>query len=276
MPTTPMQRKLDMYEFLLDFIAHEIRNPLNSIIMFGNLLTEGAYGAVPQKQAEVLGRVLASAYRIEHMTGDFLNLRRVDGGEEMLHREWLDLKTDVVEATLRDLAAKFPHYAARLGRVRRDGCCSATRVFADRQMLLTVYDNLFFNALKYGRQAGKIVWGCGVRKNAWEMFVTNEGQGVKPEALAKVFTKFYRVQDEKMPPSPAPASGCTTFSASFGCTRGRSAPARATGVISPCASPCPGPVRPHGRRGQASGKCRGPAHPHALQIVRRPMSGVHG
>ena len=69
MPTTSMQRKLDMYEFLLDFIAHEIRNPLNSIIMFGNLLTEGAYGAVPPKQADVLGRVLASAYRIEHMTG---------------------------------------------------------------------------------------------------------------------------------------------------------------------------------------------------------------
>jgi signal transduction histidine kinase len=207
MPTTSMQRKLDMYEFLLDFIAHEIRNPLNSIIMFGNLLTEGAYGPVPQKQAEVLGRVLASAYRIEHMTGDFLNLRRVDGGAELLHREWIDLGTDVVEATLRDLAAKFPHYAARLGRVRRDGCCAATRVFADRQMLLTVYDNLFFNALKYGRQAGKITWGCGVRKNAWEMYVTNEGQGVKPEALAKVFTKFYRVQDEKMPLQPGTGLG---------------------------------------------------------------------
>ena len=207
MPTTPMQRKLDMYEFLLDFIAHEIRNPLNSIIMFGNLLTEGAYGAVPPKQADVLGRVLASAYRIEHMTGDFLNLRRVDGGEEMLRREWLDLKTDVVEATLRDLAAKFPHHAARLGRVRRDGCCSATRIFADRQMLLTVYDNLFFNALKYGRQNGKIIWGCAVRKNGWEMFVTNEGQGVKPEALARVFSKFYRVQDEKMAPQPGTGLG---------------------------------------------------------------------
>jgi len=207
MPTTSMQRKLDMYEFLLDFIAHEIRNPLNSIIMFGNLLTEGAYGAVPQKQAEVIARVLASAYRIEHMTGDFLNLRRVDGGEELLHCEWLDLRSDVVEVTLRDLAAKFPHYAARLARVRRAGCCSATRVFADRQLLLTVYDNLFFNALKYGRQAGKIVWGCGIRKHAWEMFVTNEGQGVKPEALAKVFTKFYRVQDEKMPPQPGTGLG---------------------------------------------------------------------
>jgi signal transduction histidine kinase len=207
MPTTSMQRKLDMYEFLLDFIAHEIRNPLNSIIMFGNLLTEGAYGAVPPQQAEVLGRVLASAYRIEHMTGDFLNLRRVDGGEEMLHREWLDLKSDVVEATVRDLAAKFPAYASRLARVRRDGSCSTARVFADRQMLLTVYDNLFFNALKYGRSAGKITWGCAVRSRAWEMFVTNEGQGVKPEALAKVFTKFYRVQDKKLPPQPGTGLG---------------------------------------------------------------------
>jgi signal transduction histidine kinase len=207
MPTSSMQRKLDRYEFLLDFIAHEIRNPLNSIIMFGNLLTEGAYGAVPQKQADVLGRVLASAYRIEHMTGDFLNLRRVDGGEGMLRREWLDLKTDVVEVTLRDLAAKFPSYAARLARVRREGGCLATRVFADRQLLLTIYDNLFFNALKYGRQAGKIVWGCGVRKNAWELYVTNEGQGVKAEALAKVFTKFYRVLDQKLPPQPGTGLG---------------------------------------------------------------------
>lgn len=207
MPTTSMQRKLDLYEFLLDFIAHEIRNPLNSIIMFGNLLTEGAYGAIQPQQAEVIGRVLASAYRIEHMTGDFLNLRRVDGGEEMLHREWLNLATDVVGVTLADLAAKFPEHAARLGRVRREGSCSATRVFADRQMLLTVYDNLFFNAIKYGRPTGRIVWGCRVRKHAWELFVMNDGQGVKPEALAKVFTKFYRVQDAKLPPQPGTGLG---------------------------------------------------------------------
>lgn len=207
MPTASIQRKLDLYEFLLDFIAHEIRNPLNSIIMFGNLLNEGAYGALQPKQAEVVGRILASGYRIEHMTGDFLNLRRVDAGEEMLHREWLDLGADVAEATLRDLAAKFPAYAARLARVQRRGCAPPSRIFADRQMLLTVYDNLFFNALKYGRSGGRIFWGCAARPRAWEMFVTNEGQGVRPEALAKVFTKFYRVQDEKMAPQPGTGLG---------------------------------------------------------------------
>jgi signal transduction histidine kinase len=125
----------------------------------------------------------------------------------MLHREWLDLRADVVEVTLRDLAAKFPAYSARLARVQRAGCASPVRLFADRQMLLTVYDNLFFNALKYGRSGGKVSWGCAVRARAWEMFVTNEGQGVRPEALPKVFTKFYRVQDEKIPPQPGTGLG---------------------------------------------------------------------
>ncbi|HEY5999323.1 MAG TPA: HAMP domain-containing sensor histidine kinase [bacterium] len=207
MPTDSVQRKLDLYEFLLDFIAHEIRNPLNSIIMFGNLLMEGAYGPMPQQQQEIIRRILASGYRIEHMAGDFLNLRRADGGEEALHREWLDLRADVVEATLRDLEAKFPSYSARLARVQRERCGSPVRVFADRQLLLTVYDNLFFNALKYGRTNGTITWGCSVRGRAWEMFVANEGQGVRPEALGKIFTKFYRVQDEKMPQQPGTGLG---------------------------------------------------------------------
>jgi signal transduction histidine kinase len=202
-----MQRKLDLYEFLLDIIGHEIRNPLNSIIMFGNLLTEGAYGPLDPRQAEVLGRILASAYRIEHMTGDFLNLRRVDSGEEVLHREWLDLGADVVEVTLRDLAAKFPEHAARLGRVRREGCAGTVKVFADRQLLLTVYDNLFFNAIKYGRKSGAISWGCTVDGRSWELHVTNAGVGVKKEALPSVFRKFHRVEDKNLPRQPGTGLG---------------------------------------------------------------------
>ena len=89
-------RKLDLYEFLMDFVSHEIRNPLNSIIMFGNLMAEGSYGDLTDEQREVLQRMLVSAYRIEHMTGDFLNMRRVDSMEDVLHREWLHLKKDVI------------------------------------------------------------------------------------------------------------------------------------------------------------------------------------
>jgi len=204
---TRIQRKLDLYEFLMDIIAHEIRNPLNSIIMFGNLLEEGAYGRLETRQAEVVRRMLESAYRIEHMTGDFLNLRRVDSGEELLHREWLDLEADLVGVTLRDLAAKFPAHTARLARVERDGAAVATRVHADRRLLLTVYDNLFFNALKYGRRNGRIAWGCRTDAGAWELWVTNAGQGVRKAELPAVFRKFHRVRDEKLPAQPGTGLG---------------------------------------------------------------------
>jgi Amt family ammonium transporter len=204
---TKIQRKLDLYEFLMDFIAHEIRNPLNSIIMFGNLLGEGAYGGLEPRQAEIIRRMLASAYRIEHMTGDFLNLRRVDGGEELLHREWLDLAADVVEATVRDLGAKFPSHVARLARVEREGRVGPARVFADRQLLRTVYDNLIFNAIKYGRGNGRISWGLRTRPDSWELWVRNEGQGVRKEELAAVFRKFHRVRDDKLPEQPGTGLG---------------------------------------------------------------------
>ena len=201
-----MTRKLDLYEFLMDFVSHEIRNPLNSIIMFGNLMSDGTYGQLSPEQKEILKRILVSAYRIEHMTGDFLNMRRVDSREEVLHREWLHMKKDIILVTLADLADKFPHLEGRLAGVR-EGDCSAGKIFADRQLMLTMYDNLFFNALKYGREGGRIVWDCLMEEDSWMMRVYNEGKGVKQEELSKIFDKFVRIKDAEIPSQPGTGLG---------------------------------------------------------------------
>ena len=193
-----LARKLDLYEFLMDFVSHEIRNPLNSIIMFGNLMAEGSYGGLTEEQQEVLQRMLVSAYRIEHMTGDFLNMRRVDSMEDVLHREWLSIKKDVILVAIRDLSEKFPHLSGRLAKVQ-EGDCSAGKVFADRQLLLTLYDNLLFNAVKYGREGGRISWDCLMEDDHWLMRVYNEGTGVRPQDLDSIFTKFVRIKDKEIP-----------------------------------------------------------------------------
>jgi len=199
-------RKLDLYEFLMDFVSHEIRNPLNSIIMFGNLMVEGTYGDLSDEQKEVMQRMLVSAYRIEHMTGDFLNMRRVDAKEDILHREWLNLKKDVIQVTLNDLTDKFPNQSERLAKVR-EGDCSAGKVFADRQLLLTLYDNLFFNALKYGSEDGRIFWDCLLEDDNWLLRVYNEGKGVRKEDLDAIFTKFTRIKDKEIPSQPGTGLG---------------------------------------------------------------------
>lgn len=201
-----MTRKLDLYEFLMDFVSHEIRNPLNSIILFANLMTEKAYGELTAEQQEVIERILVSAYRIEHMTGDFLNMRRVDSKEGLLHKEWLHLKKDVILVTLNDLADKFPHLADRLSKVQ-EGDCSAGKILVDRQLLLTLYDNLLFNALKYGREDGRITWDCLMEEDHWLMRVYNEGKGVKEKDLGTIFDKFVRIKDSELPDQPGTGLG---------------------------------------------------------------------
>lgn len=201
-----ISRKLDLYEFLMDFVSHEIRNPLNSIIMFGNLMDEGTYGDLTDEQREVMKRILVSAYRIEHMTGDFLNMRRVDAKEDILHKEWLRLKKDVIQVTLNDLTEKFPNQAKRLLKVS-EGDCSAGKIFADRQLLLTLYDNLFFNALKYGSEDGRIIWDCLMEGDHWLLRVYNEGKGVRKEDLDTIFSKFTRIKDKEIPSQPGTGLG---------------------------------------------------------------------
>jgi len=201
-----ISRKLDLYEFIMDFVSHEIRNPLNSIIMFGNLMEEGTYGDLTDEQREVMKRILVSAYRIEHMTGDFLNMRRVDAKEDILHKEWLRLKKDVIQVTLNDLTEKFPNQEKRLLKVS-EGDCSAGKIFADRQLLLTLYDNLFFNALKYGSEDGRITWDCLMEEDHWLLRVYNEGKGVRKEDLDTIFSKFTRIKDKEIPSQPGTGLG---------------------------------------------------------------------
>lgn len=199
-------RKLDIYEFIMDFVSHEIRNPLNSIIMFANLMEESSYGELTPQQSEIMKRILVSAYRIEHMTGDFLNMRRVDSREDLLHRDWLHLKKDVILVALNDLSDKFPHLSERISNIK-EGDCSAGRICADRQLLLTLYDNLFFNAIKYGREDGRITWDCIMEDDHWLMRVYNEGKGVKEEDLGSIFDKFVRIKDKELPPQPGTGLG---------------------------------------------------------------------
>jgi len=199
-------RKLDLYEFIMDFVSHEIRNPLNSIIMFANLMEENSYGELTPEQSEIMKRILVSAYRIEHMTGDFLNMRRVDSREDLLHRDWLHLKKDVILVALNDLSDKFPHLSERISKIK-EGDCSAGRICADRQLLLTLYDNLFFNAIKYGREDGRITWDCIMEDDHWLIRVYNEGKGVREEDLAAIFDKFVRIKDKELPPQPGTGLG---------------------------------------------------------------------
>lgn len=201
-----LRKKVDYYEFLLDFLSHEIRNPLTSMVMFGRLLREGSYGKLSERQEQVLDRILANAHRIEHMTRDFLNLSLVESEGRPLQMEELDLYADLIVPAVEGLRAKhlFPEGAERAFHPMVP---ASTQVRGDRSLLNVVFDNLLFNAVKYGRPGTPIGYGWHDEEEGVAVSIHNEGQGVRPEHLADIFEKFVRLKDPTIGPQKGTGLG---------------------------------------------------------------------
>jgi signal transduction histidine kinase len=193
-----LRDRIDYYEFLIGFIAHEVKNPLSAVVFFSRLMEEGGYGELKPRQREAVGHILANAARIEHMVEDFLNLTRLEGGGDFLRLEPLHLHRDVVDPVLEAMERKHLFAPDQRGRFV---CESPGEVVVrgDRALLNVVFDNLFYNAVKYGREGGSIRYGWREDGDAARIHVVNEGLGVRKRDLKHIFVKFFRVRDPKMP-----------------------------------------------------------------------------
>jgi signal transduction histidine kinase len=66
-------------------------------------------------------------------------------------------------------------------------------VYADNTLLRVVYDNLISNAVKYGREGGRIELDARSGEDQHTLSVFNEGRGISPEQKPKLFKKFSRL-----------------------------------------------------------------------------------
>jgi two-component system, OmpR family, phosphate regulon sensor histidine kinase PhoR len=68
-----------------------------------------------------------------------------------------------------------------------------TIVWADADRLQQVFFNLADNAIKYGKSGGCVTVGAHDTGDKVEVFVADDGPGIPPDSLGRVFERFYRV-----------------------------------------------------------------------------------
>src|SRR6202163_4768690 len=124
--------------------------------------------------------------RLTALVNDFLDLRRLEGGHLSMRFAPAD-----ISALIRRAVELFSdprgvpietHLPADLPLVR-----------VDSDSMFRVLANLLSNARKYSPLGGSIGVGAGVVDGMIEVYVQDRGLGIPPEALAKLFGKFYRV-----------------------------------------------------------------------------------
>jgi two-component system phosphate regulon sensor histidine kinase PhoR len=169
-------------------VSHELRTPLSLIKGFAQTLLDGALHD-PDQAARFLQKIDKHSDRLLFLIEDLLAISRLESGQVALNFEQLNLR-DLAQRVVEDLAQ--PAAARQTSLVNRIPASLSVRADADR--LPQVFFNLTDNAIKYGKPAGRVVLDARETDGQKiEVSVSDDGPGIPPDAIGRVFERFYRV-----------------------------------------------------------------------------------
>jgi two-component system phosphate regulon sensor histidine kinase PhoR len=173
-----------------DFIAnvsHQLRTPLYSVNGFLELLVKGKVED-PGVQREFLTRASQDAHRLTALVNDLLDVSRLEAGGVQFDMEKVDLSALIAE-TLESLQGLAEEKGISMTYT---GPRTSLIVKADRHWLQQALINLVGNAIKFSEANCPILVTGQVVNDYARIEVIDQGPGISPEALPKLFSKFYQ------------------------------------------------------------------------------------
>jgi two-component system phosphate regulon sensor histidine kinase PhoR len=168
-------------------VSHELRTPLSLIKGYIETLLDGARNN-PEVAERFLKIIERNTNRLDLLIQDLLTISALESGRMKLTLQPVDLHA-LAEKVLADLHARAENRSVTLVNE-----LPALPTRADANRLDQVFANLVDNAIKYGRAGGKVtVSGRKLDDDRLEIFVRDDGPGIPPDALDRVFERFYRV-----------------------------------------------------------------------------------
>ncbi len=196
------QRIRRLNEHLLNMVmvlSHDIRGPLVAIASILKLMLRGAYGKLDQSPANTVQDLLSRCARLLGTAEDYLGKATVVGGTMEMEREVLDLRQDIIDAVLDELADEITQHEIvidnRLGAIP----AGSITISANKTWLKAVYRNLFSNAVKYGGKGCTISFGFEQRASHYRLNVYNSGKPIAEEDREKLFSRFGRIGSSEGP-----------------------------------------------------------------------------
>jgi two-component system phosphate regulon sensor histidine kinase PhoR len=198
---TDIRQSEQMMAAFVDIVSHELRTPLTSIRGFVATLLQAGEGVFDwETQAEFLEIVDTEAERLGQMIDDLLNIARLQRGRGLqLNFETVDLNR-VIERVVR---LQSSYVRGHTIEVRSE---ELPPVVADEGKVQQVITNLLNNAIKYSPNGGTIILSGAHEPGPDELSgqmgvrlsVKDQGMGIPKDALARMFTRFFRVEGSHM------------------------------------------------------------------------------
>lgn len=187
-----LQRLNANYMDMLGFISHELKNTLGVIYTSSRTLEKGLAGPLGQPQATLVQGISRSIQSAISMTRNYLDLARIEKAELSLESRPLELVEEVIKPVLEELSSA----SSEKGMVIEESIRGPISLKGDSALLRVVVRNLLHNAIQYGRKEGLIRLKAQVENGKVHLEVWNEGEGLSPDQMERLFEKFVRFHKE--------------------------------------------------------------------------------
>jgi signal transduction histidine kinase len=176
-------------EDVLGVVAHDLRNPLNLILMTGELLLQEDLS--PARRADMLDIGMRAAKQMNRLIDDLLDTVRLQAGKLSLDVEEVRVGTIIKQAeeTFRPLAERKHMHLETAGD---DGVC----VRADPTRVSQIVGNLIGNAIKFNREQGTIKLSATPGDKQVVFQVVDDGPGIPPDNISHLFDNFWQARKD--------------------------------------------------------------------------------
>ena len=207
-----VQQANDAKSEFVSFVAHELKNPMTSIKGYTELLAAGAVGPINEMQNNFLHTIRSNVERMSTLVSDLNDNAKIEAGRLRLDYKAVDFSEvvdDVIRSTNRQIEDKKQEIQVQAPE-------SLPQVWADQTRVSQVLTNLVSNAHKYTPEGGKIIIGAAASANQWDpagaaqvvhIWVQDNGIGISVEDQQKIFSKFFRSDDQKAREAPGTGLG---------------------------------------------------------------------
>jgi len=190
-----LQKALDSYKELLNFVSHEIKNPISSLITQGRLLEQGFLGEMAPPQKEIVAKMVSKAEYLLGLVRNYLDLSRIEQGRLQINiKENVNFVEEVVKEAV-SIALPQVEQKKMVFEQKIEG--EQYSLSIDPNLIKIVVINLLGNGAQYGKEGGKIELNVDFKNDGVYVSVKNEGEGFTEEAKSKLFRKFSRLETSK-------------------------------------------------------------------------------
>src|SRR5688572_20138458 len=175
----------------LSIASHEVRTPLTVMKSSLDLLVSSTHFDQSSDQRQLIAFCQESVDRLIRLVKDILDVSKIEAGV---------LSVQFLPTSLNELIEKCLFWVPQLpggqgievdARLPKE----PAMVFADPNRIQQVLENLISNALKFSKPGGKVSIELQAHEHEYEVVVADQGKGIAPEDLERIFGKFYQVED---------------------------------------------------------------------------------